>query len=346
MSWRLSRLTFVIRVACGADHEIRLLVASGRDIKSCLVSCLFLAAGVAYLGGPVDLVPHSHIDELALLIISIGTARYLLPEVVRARAQPVRDAADLRRHWRKRVLACTAAAISAPVLRLCIGRWPDERERQLFRVGFVSGEAIVPPILRGLHSVPASKEPLGQLAVLKLVREGVVRKPPDLGPHRMAMPAFPGNPLSYWRGQPISFLHFEKTAGTSLANLLTGLFHPLQIDDDPERGTAPHVLSAFPPTIRDDIRRKSLVWGHYDLPALHRLGPERRIVTMLREPQARVLSLYHFWRSVDPSLIDAGFVGFNVSATHELDLLNYLKSADPLIRNYIDNVYVRRLAGA
>jgi hypothetical protein len=243
------------------------------------------------------------------------------------------------------VLAVAVRLLGAPLLRLCIGRWPTQTERMQFATGFVSGERIVPPILRGLHAVPAAKEPLGQLAVLNLVREGVVRKPPDYGPHRMPMPPFPGNPLSYWRGDNLAFLHFEKTAGLSFASVLTDLFHPVQIDDDPERATAPHILSAFPACARERIAVTKLVWGHYDLPALRRLDPARPVLTILREPKARILSLYYFWRSVDPALVAGGSVNFNVAAAHELGLLGFLQSQDPLIQNYIDNVYVRRLTG-
>ena len=239
-----------------------------------------------------------------------------------------------------------ARSLAAPVLRLSLGRWPEKAEIRRFAHGFTSGERVLPPILRGLAEVPAAKERVGQLAVLNLVREGVLRRPADYGPYRIAIPSQAGNPLSYWRGQPFSFLHFERTAGTSVANMLTELFHPLQIHDDPERGTAPHVLSAFVPARNMQIQKHAFVWGHYDLPALRRLDPDRAVITVLREPRARILSLYHFWKSVDPALVASGAVGFNVAAAHQHDLLSYLRAEDPLICNYIDNVYTRRLTGA
>ncbi len=312
---------------------------------------MLLIAG-AYVVGPIDIIPGrtpyvGHADEMLFLVMGILLARRLIPDTVRDRAHlRTADRRGRPARWRRRILGGAAFIASAPILRLCIGRWPSSAERHLFAAGFVSGETVVPPILRGLHAVPAAKEPLGQLAVLNLVREGVVRKPPDFGPYRVAMPASPGNPLSYWRGEAVSFLHFEKTAGTSLASLITELFHPLQIDDDPQRGTAPHILSAFPPFASSTLNGKALVWGHYDLPALRRLDPRRLVITILRDPRARLLSLYHFWRSVDPALVEAGAVSFNVAAAHRLDLLGFLRSTDPLIRNYIDNVYVRRLTGS
>ena len=238
-----------------------------------------------------------------------------------------------------------ALSVAAPILRLSLGRWPQKAEIQRFASGFKSGERVLPPIFRGLAEVPAAKERVGQLAVLNLVREGVLRRPADFGPYRIAIPSQAGNPLSYWRGQSFSFLHFERTAGTSVANMLTELFHPLQIHDDPERGTAPHVLSAFTPERNTLIQKHAFVWGHYDLPALQRLDPTRAVITVLREPRSRILSLYYFWKSVDPALVASRAVGFNVTAAHQHDLLSYLRADDPLIRNYIDNVYTRRLTG-
>ena len=141
---------------------------------------------------------------------------------------------------------------------------------------------------------------------------------------------YSGNPLHFWQGPPVSFLHFERTGGTSLAAALTDQFHPLQIagfDDAP-----------------DKIADRKLVWGHYTLPALRRLGPERRIVTILREPAARILSLYYFWRSIHPSQL-GDVADTRVMAAQQLDLLEFLRSDHPPLRDSIDNVYVRRLAG-
>jgi hypothetical protein len=247
--------------------------------------------------------------------------------------------------WRRLALATAASLLSRPILRLCLGRWPDLQEVRQFGTGFAEGERLLAPILRGLYAVPAGRESLGQLAVLIMVRQGLVRRPADLGPRRIPIPPYPGNPLSYWRRRPVAFLHFEKTAGLSFASVLTALFHPFQIDDDPERATAPHILSAFPAFTAPHLREHSLVWGHYDLPAFRRLDPTRPVVTILREPRARIVSLYHFWKSVDPELVRSLKVNFNVAAAHRLSLLEFLRSDDPLISNFVDNVYVRRLTG-
>ena len=207
-----------------------------------------------------------------------------------------------------------AGLAAAPVLRLSIGRWPNRTELRQFASGLAMANRTLPPLLQALAEVHAVKERL--------------------------------NELNFWQGRPFSFLHFEKTAGTSLVGMMETLCHPLQINGDVNRGTAPHILSAFLPGQCEQVRRTSLVWGHYDLPALRRLDPDRIVVTILREPRSRILSLYRFWRSVDPLAPEAGSAGFNVAAAHRQGLLDFLRSDDPLIRNYIDNVYVRRLTGS
>lgn len=238
------------------------------------------------------------------------------------------------------------AAVGAPVLlRLCIGRWADRGERASFADGFVDGPVLVAPILRGLHAVPAAKEHVGRLATLNLVREGRLAGDPGPDADRLPGPGINGNPLSWRTERPIAFLHLEKTAGSALALALTEQMHPMQINDDPERTMPPHVRAPLVARAATDARASKLIWGHYDLPSLRRTDPGRLVFTFLREPRARLLSLYHYWRSVDPILVAGAPGNGNVHAAHRHDLAEFLALADPLIRDYVDNFYVRRLTG-
>ena len=88
----------------------------------------------------------------------------------------------------------------------------------------------------------------------------------------------------------------------------------------------------------------NLSGGHYDLPSFRRLCARRRIITLLREPTARILSLYYFWRSIHPSQLEAINDG-RVLQAQSLGLLDFLHSEHQSLRDSIDNVYVRRLAG-
>ena len=313
------------------------LVRQGRERW---LSFLVLATGVFYLVGPVDLDPQSHIDEAAFLILSLALAWLVLPGRGGGRSSWPALAGSGRS-----VLLHGAGVLGGGVLlRLCLGRWPTQSERSLFARGF-AGEASVPPLLRGLHAVPAAKEQLGHVGVMYLQQERVVPPTPVGGTRRMVLPEVVGNPLSYRTGKPIAFLHVEKSAGVAVARTIAETLHPLQMNADPQRTTPPHVRSPFVGEAMDSARRSKLIWGHYDLPSIRRADPDRAVFTLLREPRARILSLYRYWRTVDESLVRGVFDNFNVRAAHDNDLLGFLRVREPLVRDFIDNVYVRRLTG-
>lgn len=189
---------------------------------------------------------------------------------------------------------------------------------------------------------------ISRLMLLEMVRDKSLSVHNELdiagaGSVRLFVPPQSGDPMCLWRGPSIAFLHIEKTAGSSLTNLLTGLFHPFQIDPDPWRAAAPHVIPSFTDRPHASIRSYPLIFGHYDLPSLQQLDPDRLVVTMLREPVARILSIYYYWRSVHPDFI-AKTTGENtIRIAHRMTLLEFLHHQDPLLLNYIDNLYVRRL---
>ena len=143
----------------------------------------------------------------------------------------------------------------------------------------------------------------------------------------------------------LSFLHLEKTGGTSLTHAVATLLGDRGTDPDPHRAVPPHLLSAFPPSLELSRRDYGLVWGHYDLPALRRLDPARFVFTVLREPRARILSLYHYWRSLDLSVLGANYAGPHVLRAQSAGLLEFLRTEEPTISDHFDNLYVRRLTG-
>jgi hypothetical protein len=246
-----------------------------------------------------------------------------------------RTAARHATGWIRRVARTLGTAALSPLaFRLSVGRWPDSRENRQFASAMRDTGLQIPAIPRALIASPAARQQVSNMIMFHLMAEGFLPKPQAGG----IAPRL-GNPLVFWRGEPVSFLHFERTAGTTLATMLTEKFHPLQI------ATAPLPLDV-PDTdhLLDGIDDHKLVWGHYDLPGFRRLAPRRRIITLLREPTQRILSLYYFWRSIHPSQL-ALFEDSRVERAHTLGLLDFLHSDHPPIRDSIDNVYVRRLAG-
>lgn len=59
----------------------------------------------------------------------------------------------------------------------------------------------------------------------------------------------------------------------------------------------------------DSLRDYRVVAGHFMLPTLLRIAPPARIVTVLREPRARLLSLYLFFRTPDMHELWADYCG-------------------------------------
>jgi hypothetical protein len=234
--------------------------------------------------------------------------------------------------------------------RLCLGAWPNAAEARQFTAGLRDQSTPLPPCCRAMLTVPAAQIQLGRVLLLDMVRRGAIR-PPELfdiggaGPAPNVLPAQSGNPLTFWHGPPIAFLHLEKTAGVSLAKLLTDMFHPAQIDPDPHRTLPPHVAAPFAGRPANEIRRHALVYGHYDLPSLRRLDAGRIVITMLRNPVERILSLYYYWRSIDLARLRGSASYPAVEMAHRCGLLEFLGAASPVVRNHIDNFYVRRLTG-
>jgi hypothetical protein len=248
------------------------------------------------------------------------------------------------------ILNSFALTFATPLLRLATGAWPSPSEKAAFRRAFRNFTPL-PPLMRALATVPAGREQLnramlaGWLLADPTYRGKLRADVEDIedGPDVPAQPV--ANRLAVWSGPPVTFLHLEKTAGMSVVAALSAHFHPLQIDADLRRAFPPHVLTPLPPFLLDRVRRCALVWGHYDLPSIERLGPGRFTFTFLRDPAARIVSLYQYWRA--QAALDLGWNGMNqpVLAAQRMTLAEFLETDDPWILDYIDNFYVRRLTG-
>ena len=87
--------------------------------------------------------------------------------------------------------------------------------------------------------------------------------------------------------------------------------------------------------------------GHYYFDQIERIPDPKRVITILREPRARLLSLYYFFRAHTWAAINnyerAG--ADSPRLAKELDLRSYLHSPDLVPRIYTDNALVRHLIG-
>ncbi len=357
---------FVWRTALDA----RMLGSSFVSARSGLASKIAAALGVACVFMPFDLIPDrlpvvGYLDEAAYVIIGMAISFLLLPQHyrdefksrfavgmgdlahepgslaalwVRADSKQVRAAAV-----RLAILQGLALVVARPLLRLTMGRWPSDADVTAFRASFAHF-APVPPVLRALASVPGARHQLMRTMLISWMRADPTYRE-ELKAELGSVTPASGDQLEVWLGRPVAFLHLEKTAGMSLASFLTARFHPLQIDPDPHRVCPPHVRAPFPPHVVERARRYPLVWGHYDLPSIRRLGDDRFVFTVLRKPEARILSLYWYWRSHGSLYLGRDGSNQPVLAAQTLSLTEFLDSEDPMVRNYIDNFYVRRLTG-
>jgi len=338
---------------------VRFYAAGLLDPAQGYLSKLIILIGLAYPFGPIDIIPNripviGYFDQIVFVVGSIALSYLAMPRpgthetaarpgthgktarpgtMRMARAQRVRAA----------LLDGFAMMLATPILRLATGRWPAPADTAMFRRSFRHFTPL-PPLMRGLASVPAGREQLtrAMLAGWLLADSGYQGR---LVGEMTEDDARPGNALRVWSGPPVTFLHLEKTAGMSVVAALAAQFHPLQIDADLRRAFPPHVLCPLPPFLLPRVRRCALVWGHYDLPSIRRLGPGRFTFTLLRAPEARIVSLYRYWRG--QAALDLGWNGMNapVLAAQRLSLADFLATDDPIIRDYIDNFYVRRLTG-
>ena len=339
--------------------------------NGCLGPKCVLAAAACYQLLPVDLIPNrifllGYLDNVTVLLTGAALAwiaipndyaelrqHALLPPDHADARRTLHDATGLFRHrmqtvrWKGRLGLVTLLGmlLCRPVFRLALGRPARRSERMAFRMGLRQGHVVLPPLMRALAAVPDARPVLTQTMLTSWLLadrsyQGLLRRGLDSRDSERS-----ADRLRVWTGRPISFLHLEKTAGTSLLAVISSQFHPGQIDPDPCRASPPHLLTPFTPNALERIRYHPLVWGHYDLPSLHRLDPGRFVFTMLRTPADRLLSLYYYWRSLDPALLGQPDENLQVRAAHRLGLLDFLRSNDALIVNFVDNFYVRRLLG-
>jgi hypothetical protein len=224
------------------------------------------------------------------------------------------------------------ALISRPLLRATIGRWPTRAETELFRAAFARRHDSIPPIVRALGSVPAARPQLGRAMLISWMTADAAYRGELARGLDSAAATGPGDVLSVWQGEKVAFLHLEKTAGMAVSQALEAQFHPTQINLDAHR-LEPDAT----------MRRYALIRGHFDLPTLRRIDQSRFVLTFLREPSARILSLYYYWRSYTPDLHHAISSGAALAAS--MGLLDWLRCEATEVRDSIDNHYVRRLLG-
>ncbi|MES2818603.1 MAG: hypothetical protein V4812_06395 [Pseudomonadota bacterium] len=133
------------------------------------------------------------------------------------------------------------------------------------------------------------------------------------------------------------FMHCPKTGGTTLHELLVQSFSTSQIC--PERFNGVKNL----PT--GQLLQYQFFSGHYDLISCQLIPGAKRIITFLREPVGRLLSLYNFLRAHRPDVVARNGWGLARLAM-EFEVEAFF--SQPIVRShpYLNNGMSRALVGA
>lgn len=145
------------------------------------------------------------------------------------------------------------------------------------------------------------------------------------------------SPFMHAKRPAVVFMHIPKTAGTSLHERLAARFPaPLVC---PERFDRLHTYSLA------ELNRYRLFSGHFAYPVTRSIPARQRIaMTLLREPIARIVSAYRFFRAHKPGYIEAHDLGLMTLAR---ELGPHAFFADERVRSspWFDNVAARMLLG-
>jgi hypothetical protein len=96
--------------------------------------------------------------------------------------------------------------------------------------------------------------------------------------------------------EKLIFLHLPKTGGTTLHNLLIPNFGINEICQERFNGLRHSAVG--------ELARYRYFSGHFDLPSVKLIPGKKKIIMMLREPVARLISLYYFQRAHKTEVIE------------------------------------------
>jgi hypothetical protein len=134
----------------------------------------------------------------------------------------------------------------------------------------------------------------------------------------------------------IVFLHIPKTAGTSLRSQIAGHFAPSQVYPE---------WFSFRNVPLETMSGYKFIAGHFPYSEIKTLPQRTWTFTFLREPRARILSIYNFWRSHSQAWLDAAPRQHtpHVRFAREHSFLECIETDFPAILGNLDNGMCRQL---
>jgi hypothetical protein len=151
--------------------------------------------------------------------------------------------------------------------------------------------------------------------------------------------------------RPLAFMHIPKSSGLALNDGLRAVLpgtHCIQGFDHRHWGTfrsfetmSPGLRQMICADVLPPAKGIDFVTGHMAYSTLIKSRPSARLMTVLREPRARILSLWMFWRST-PAETLSDFGGFGrILRLARQPLAEFLRHPDAA--HQIDNIAVRML---
>lgn len=142
---------------------------------------------------------------------------------------------------------------------------------------------------------------------------------------------------SLWneRQESLVFFHFPKTGGVSFTITMAKFFHPLQLGQAGPR----RIVAGY-----DFGKYQKLFAYHMDWGQAQAVPGPKAMLTCLREPTSRLLSLLAFLGDLNESAVPPYDKIARLASGGSI--MDVLRAEDPAVRNYFDNVYVRHLADA
>lgn len=152
---------------------------------------------------------------------------------------------------------------------------------------------------------------------------------------------FPQKPTSLIKEAKIFFMHVSKTAGVSISSFLSSFFRTDEICPTPVDG-----IWTYSPS---DVAQYRLFLGHFCHDFIDGFQGAKIRLIMLRDPHARLVSLYDFWRSYSWDFVRTTLPPLPMngpSVAKSCSFGKFLTSNNPLVKQHVCNPVARQLLGA
>jgi hypothetical protein len=146
----------------------------------------------------------------------------------------------------------------------------------------------------------------------------------------------------------VFFLHVPKTGGISLTTYLSSFFPQDEICPTPPGDGRWRSANDRWHYSKADLEPYRFFAGHFDVDFINMIDPTGLKITILREPRARLVSMYDFWRSMSDAWAEEHLANAPVNTVQyakEHSFSQLVRTDNPWIYEAISNSATRQLLG-